>query len=51
MRELNKNLDSEEDEEKMKEMQEVIDCRKENATDFNSEWFNDFESKIYIDLV
>jgi len=49
MRELNKNLDSEEDEEKMKEMQEVIDCRKENATDFNSEWFNDFESKIYID--
>jgi len=49
IRELNKNLDSEEDEKKKKEMQEIIDCRKENATDFNSEWFNDFESKIYID--
>tara|TARA_B100000029_G_scaffold339016_1_gene331175 strand:+ start:31 stop:1743 length:1713 start_codon:yes stop_codon:yes gene_type:complete len=49
IRELNKNLDAEKDEEKTKEIQKIIDCRKENATDFNNEWFNEFESKIYID--
>ena len=49
IRELDKNLDSQEDKEKAKEIQQIIDCRKENATDFNAEWFNEFESKIYID--
>ena len=49
IRELNKSLDSEEDEEKIEEIRKIINCRNENATDFNDEWFNEFESRIYID--
>ncbi len=49
LRELNKDLESEEDKERSAEIEKIINCRKENATDFDDGWFNEFESKIYID--